>query len=200
MRSAPKSSPSRWARSMRWAPATARVTTRWIYTDGTPHSPKEKEFGKWHGESIGFWNGDELDRAHQPDSGWKGGLSESSDGLETVERYRRVGDRIEGEITLYDPEVYVSPINGRLNFRLDKETPYEDRMQFNTCTDTHGTVTERLHGRKGSAEYQAGWRSALLGSRGHAPLGDVPERKRQEVQAVRPDSNAAPVEIPRSRS
>ena len=49
-----------------------------------------------------------------------------------------VGDRIEGEITLYDPEVFVSPINARLSFQRDKETAYEDRMQFNTCTDTNG--------------------------------------------------------------
>jgi hypothetical protein len=39
---------------------------------------------------------------------------------------------------LYDPEVYVSPVNGRLRFQRDKETAYEDRMQFNTCTDTNG--------------------------------------------------------------
>lgn len=113
-------------------------TARWIFTDGTPHSPKEKEFAKWHGESIGFWNRDELVVHTNQIRGWKGGLSEYSDQLETVERYRRVGDRIEGEITLYDPEVYVSPINARLNFRLDKDLPYEDRMQFNTCSDTMG--------------------------------------------------------------
>ena len=113
-------------------------TARWIYTDGSPHSPKEKEFAKWHGESIGFWKGDELVVHTNQIRGWKGGLSEYSDGLETVERYRRVGDRIEGEMTLYDPEVYVSPINARLNFRLDKDVAYEDRMQFNTCTDTMG--------------------------------------------------------------
>ena len=35
-------------------------TTRWIYTDGTGHSPKDGEYAKWHGESIGFWNGDQL--------------------------------------------------------------------------------------------------------------------------------------------
>ena len=113
-------------------------TARWIFTDGTPHSPKDKEFPKWHGESVGFWNGDELVVHTNQIHGWKGGLSEFSDQLETVERYRLVGDRLEGEITLYDPEVYVSPVNGRLRFQRDKETAYEDRMQFNTCTDTNG--------------------------------------------------------------
>ena len=39
--------------------------------------------------------------------GWKGGLSEFTDKLETVERYRRAGDMIDGEITLYDPDVFV---------------------------------------------------------------------------------------------
>jgi len=113
-------------------------TARWIFTDGSAHSPTEKEFPKWHGESIGFWNGDELIVHTNQIHGWKGGLSEFSDQLETVERYRLVGDRLEGEITLYDPEVYVSPVNGRLRFQRDKETAYEDRMQFNTCTDTNG--------------------------------------------------------------
>ena len=36
-------------------------TTRWIYTNGSGHSAKEAEFAKWHGESIGFWNGDSGD-------------------------------------------------------------------------------------------------------------------------------------------
>ena len=113
-------------------------TTRWIYTDGSPHSPKEKEFAKWHGESIGFWKGDELIVHTNQIRGWKGGVSEYTDRLETVERYRRTGDRIEGEITLYDPDVFVSPINARLRFQLDKQVAYEDRPQFNTCTDTNG--------------------------------------------------------------
>jgi hypothetical protein len=113
-------------------------TARWIHTDGSAHSPKDKEFAKWHGESVGFWNGDELVVHTNQIRGWKGGLSEFSDGLETVERYRRVGDRIEGEITMYDPEVYVTPVNAPLNFRLQKDVPYEERLQFNTCTDTMG--------------------------------------------------------------
>src|SRR5919109_54757 len=71
------------------------------------HSPKDAEFAKWHGESIGFWNGDALIIHTNQIRGWKGGVSEFSDNLEIVERYRRVGNRIEGEITLYDSEVFV---------------------------------------------------------------------------------------------
>jgi len=71
--------------------------------------------------------------------GWKGGLVEYSDQMETVEKCRRNGDRIEGEITLYDPEVLVQPVTTRLNFRLDKETRLElNRPLYNTCTDTNG--------------------------------------------------------------
>ena len=111
---------------------------RWIYTDGSGHSAKDKEFAKWHGESIGFWDGDTLIVHTNQIRGWKGGLSEFSDKLETVERYRRMGDRIEGEITLYDPDVLLKPVNARLRFEHDHETRPELRPLYNTCTDTNG--------------------------------------------------------------
>ena len=111
---------------------------RWIYTDGSGHTAKEAEFAKWHGESIGFWRGDTLIVHTNQIRGWKGGLSEFTDHLETVELYRRVGDRIEGEITLYDPEVFVRPVRARLRFELDPETRPELRPLYNTCTDTNG--------------------------------------------------------------
>jgi hypothetical protein len=113
-------------------------TTRWIYTDGSGHSPKDAEFSKWHGESIGFWNRDTLIVHTNQIRGWKGGVSEFSDNLETVERYRRVGDRIEGEITLYDPEVFVRPVHARMRFERDPETRPELRPLYNTCSDTNG--------------------------------------------------------------
>jgi hypothetical protein len=113
-------------------------TTRWIYTDGSGHSSKEAEFAKWHGESIGFWNGDALIVHTNQIRGWKGGVSEFSDRLETVERYRRVGDRIEGEITLYDPDVFVRPVHAKMRFERDPETRPELRPLYNTCTDTNG--------------------------------------------------------------
>ena len=113
-------------------------TTRWVYTDGSGHSPEEAEFTKWHGESIGVWNGDALIVHTNQIRGWKGGPSEFTDRLEAVERYRRVGDRIEGEITLYDPEVFVRPVHTKVRFEIDPETRPELRPLYNTCTDTNG--------------------------------------------------------------
>jgi hypothetical protein len=81
--------------------------------------------------------------------GWRGGVSEFTDNLETVERYRRVGDRIEGEITLYDPEVFVRPVHARLRFELDKETRIELRPLYNTCSDTNGPSTKVFMDEKG---------------------------------------------------
>ena len=111
---------------------------RWIYTDGSGHSAKEAEFSKWHGESVGFWTADMLIVHTNQIKGWKGGVSEFSDGLETVEAIRRVGDRLEGEITLYDSEVLVRPVRARMRWELDKETRPELRPTYNTCTDTNG--------------------------------------------------------------
>jgi hypothetical protein len=70
--------------------------------------------------------------------GNKGGLTEFSDELETVERYWRVGDTIEGEITLYDPIVLVRPAYSRLAYELDTDTRPELRPLYNSCTDTNG--------------------------------------------------------------
>jgi len=117
-------------------------TIRWIYTDGSGHSPEQFQFAKWHGESIGVWDDDALIVHTNQIRGWTGGLSEFTDNLETVERYRRVDDTIEGEITLYDPEVFVSPVNSRLRFELDPETRPELRQLYNTCVDTNGPSTK----------------------------------------------------------
>lgn len=111
---------------------------RWIYTDGSGHTQEDFQYPKWHGESIGFWDGDTLVVHTNQVRGWKGALTEFSDALETVERYRRVGDTIEGEITLYDPEVLVRPAFSRLAYELDTDTRPELRPLYNSCTDSNG--------------------------------------------------------------
>jgi hypothetical protein len=117
-------------------------TIRWIYTDGSGHAPDDFQFAKWHGESIGFWDRDTLVVHTNQIRGWKGGLSEFTDNLETVETYRRQGDRLDGEIVLYDSDVFVRPVRAALRFELDRETRVELRPLFNTCADTNGPSTK----------------------------------------------------------
>ena len=115
------------------------VPVRWIYTDGSGHTPEELAYSRWHGESIGFWDGDALVIHTNQIKGWSGGISEYSDQLESVERYQRVGGTIEGEITLYDPVVYVRPLHTKLTFELDPEADKPElRPLYNSCTDTNG--------------------------------------------------------------
>ncbi len=113
-------------------------TIRWIYTDGSGHTPEDFEFSKWHGESIGFWDEDTLIVHTNQIRGWRGGLIEFTDDLEAVERYRLVDGIIEGEITLYDPAVHPLPVHAELTFERDPETNPALRPLYNTCTDTNG--------------------------------------------------------------
>jgi len=114
-------------------------TIRWIYTNGEGHTPDNFAYPKWYGESIGFWDGDSLIVHTNQVKGWAGGVYEYSDQLEAVERYTRVGDVIEAEITVYDPEVFVRPLHNTGRFTLDPETNIAlNRMLRNSCTDTNG--------------------------------------------------------------
>jgi len=113
-------------------------TVRWVYTDGSGHAAPQFQFPKWNGSSIGFWNGDTLIVHTNQMKAWKGGFIEYTDDLETVEKYRRNGDRIEGEITIYDPAVLVKPVTVKLNYRLDKDPDPTKRPLYNSCADTNG--------------------------------------------------------------
>ena len=115
---------------------------RWIYTDSSGHSSEDFQYPKWHGESVGFWNGNALIVHTNQIRGWKGGLTEFTDQLETVERYRRVGDVLEGEITFYDSEVHVKPFHSKLAYELYTDSRPELRPLYNTCTDTNGPATK----------------------------------------------------------
>jgi hypothetical protein len=75
-------------------------TIRWIYTDGSGHSPEQFAFPKWHGESIGFWNRDTLTSIPTRSRAGRAG-SLSSPTLKT-EKYRH-GDKHLKAITIYDP-------------------------------------------------------------------------------------------------
>jgi hypothetical protein len=112
-------------------------TIRWIYTEGGG-TPEELHFPRWHGESVGIWDGETLISYTNQIRGWKGMIQEYSDEMEVVETLRREGDTLVGEITVYDPVVYNYPIHAQRRFTLDRETNPALRPLYNTCTDTNG--------------------------------------------------------------
>jgi hypothetical protein len=115
-------------------------TIRWVYTDGSGHSPEDLRFPKWQGESIGIWNGDELYIYTNQIRGWKGMLQEYTDNLEVIEVLRREGDTIVGETIAYDSNVWNYPLYAQRRHTLDTETMSNPALRplYNTCTDTNG--------------------------------------------------------------
>lgn len=112
--------------------------TRWVHVN-EEHLAKDMQFPKWMGESIGFWDGDALVVHTNQIRNWKtSNAFEWSDQLTAVERYRRVGDTIEGELTLYDPLVFLQPLHVKLSYTLDKTRNPALRPITNTCTDSNG--------------------------------------------------------------
>jgi len=151
---------------------------RWIYTDNSGHSAENYQYPKWHGESIGFWNDDELIVHTNQIRGWKGGLTEFTDNLETVERYRRVGDTIEGEITFYDGEVYVQPVYSKLAYELDTDPRPELRPLYNSCTDTNGPSTKVFMDERGILNERLPGDPLYWDANGSAPVGHLSQYQR----------------------
>jgi hypothetical protein len=111
---------------------------RWVYTDGSAHSSGNHRFSRWHGESIAFWDEDALIIHTDQIRAWKGPVIEWSDQLTSVERYQRVGDVIEGEITLYDPVAFLQPMHARFVYERIPDDAPAARPIYSTCTDTNG--------------------------------------------------------------
>jgi hypothetical protein len=109
---------------------------RWIFTDGG-HTPPEKQFPQWQGESVGFWDGNALIVHTNQIRQWNAthSMFEWSDQLTTVERYERVGDELRADITLYDPVAFLYPLHATITYRPSRTA---GRPIYSTCTDTNG--------------------------------------------------------------
>ena len=84
---------------------------RVTYHDGRGFVPEGIAFPTWYGQSQGFWDGDELIVWVKDIKGWYAGhgLPEYSGELEIIERWKRLGDEIIVDITLYDPLAFAFP-------------------------------------------------------------------------------------------
>jgi len=115
-----------------------QTQVRWIETDGSQHSAPEMSYPKWLGESIGFWDGQALVVHTNQIKGWNAthSMFEWTDEMTAVERYELVGDTLVGEITLYDPNVFLTPVHATFEFR--RVNMPNLKMNYDTCTDTNG--------------------------------------------------------------
>ena len=90
----------------------------------------------YNGHSVGHWEGDTLvvestgfnDRTFLDASGLP-----HSDQMSTVERIRKVGNRLEDIITIHDPDMYASDWQAR--FVYDERN--DVRLEDYACNDTH---------------------------------------------------------------
>ena len=113
-------------------------TTRYIYTDGRGHLPENLRFPQWYGQSQGFWDGDELVVWTNQVKGWAmtHGLPQYSDDLELIERYKRIGDEMLIDITLYDPQVFAYPWHDTATFHLFKDWT-QNPSTWTDCVSTN---------------------------------------------------------------
>src|SRR6516165_1380513 len=85
---------------------------RVIPLDGRPHSTDPETAATFNGDSVGHWEGDTLvvDVTRLTDETWLGdnGLLHSRK-LHVTERLRRVGETIQYQVTMEDPEVFEKP-------------------------------------------------------------------------------------------
>ena len=85
---------------------------RVVPLDGRSHSNDPETEGAYNGDAIGHWEGETLvvDVTRLSDETWLGdnGLFHS-DKLHVVERFKRVGDTIQYQMTATDPEVLQKP-------------------------------------------------------------------------------------------
>jgi hypothetical protein len=80
---------------------------------GNEHGPDAKYANKYYGDTTGRWEGDTLvlDSIGFVDTTWIGrGGYFHSDKMHIVERFTRVGDAINYDVTLDDPEVLAEPL------------------------------------------------------------------------------------------
>jgi hypothetical protein len=85
---------------------------RVINTDGRKHTNPEDIDPTYSGESIGHWEGDTLvvdTVGIRDDLLFDYSFAPHSDALHIKERIRRVGDKLEDEMTIEDPKAFTSP-------------------------------------------------------------------------------------------
>lgn len=123
---------------------------RVTYIDGRGFVPDEYAIPGWYGQSQGFWDGDEL-------VVWVKGviplspghaLPEYTDQLQIIERWKRIGDEIVADITMYDAASFAFPWHDvatyapREDWTMPAPTHNECVSTNNVYHDANGVIAD----------------------------------------------------------
>ena len=123
---------------------------RVVPTDARQHGPDAKYANKYYGDTTGHWEGDTLvlDSIGFVDTTWIGrGGYFHSDKMHLVERFTRVGDAINYDVTLEDPEVLAEPLvfPTRVIRRTAQGGLIAERGNCETTFETEAAATQIRH-------------------------------------------------------
>lgn len=114
---------------------------RRIYTDGRGHTPPGKTGPLWMGESIGFWDDDNLviHTAYLKAGQYQRGQPDYSFKTSTVERWRRMdANTIKVDITVYDPASLLEPYKAA--FTYTKVNDPDTWVNFTSCETGNNVI------------------------------------------------------------
>lgn len=124
-----------------WLISEMMNEVRRVYTDGREHTPEEQALPLWLGDSIGFWNGDTLviSTVQLRENIMQREMPTHSERLETIETWRKVSeDRIEVELTMYDPVAFTKPWFTKQAFTKEKDP--DVRSRYWACAENNNVV------------------------------------------------------------
>lgn len=114
---------------------------RRIYTDGRSHTEPGKVGPLWEGESVGFWDGDNLviHTTHLKAGEYQRGQPDFSFRASTVERWQPVdANTIKVDVTVYDPVSLLEPYKGTFTFK--KVPDPVAWVNFSSCEQGNNAV------------------------------------------------------------
>jgi hypothetical protein len=123
---------------------------RRIYTDGRAHTPEADRYPLYNGDSIGFWDGDNLViHTNQLTSGqYQRAHPDYSDQVETVEIWHKVDDKTLGvDVWVYDPPSLVEPWFTHQTYLKLSDPDKNLRIRYWNCGENqNNTVVQTKEG------------------------------------------------------
>jgi hypothetical protein len=107
----------------------------------------ETLISQWYGETVGFWHDETLIAWTKNVQGWwmSHALPEYSSAFEAVEIYTRDADgNLHLEVTMYDPEAFVAPLNLDVIYTFRAGPVSDQRYQWKECQQTLFNIDGRL--------------------------------------------------------